>query len=295
MGIMKDFNDFPLEIKLSFHRVIEELELRMENSKSSISTAYLESLLKYLANFPDLYEGLSDFDKLDDYKEPITVLLESLFPAALTKNEIKAASVPFHNLLFNPTARLAKILEDAGDAYELSIKNINENQFYIIGCIVILKAYYGYNIDPSKPIFYEIPAKNGLVRHYRASMNADFVSFEPTEKAVDITEKEMEELLNNVDDVSLWRKYFPPKSWVLKGVSILNFTDVTLATVDNQQIEVHKVILSSYSQFFRNILLRNPHPNPLLYLKDIRFKELEMIIKFIYLGQGILTKTLFCT
>ncbi|MAZ29272.1 MAG: GAF domain-containing protein [Cytophagaceae bacterium] len=225
---MKDFNDFPLEIKLSFHRVIEELELRMENSKSSISTAYLESLLKYLANFPDLYEGLSDFDKLDDYKEPITVLLESLFPAALTKNEIKAASVPFHNLLFNPTARLAKILEDAGDAYELSIKNINENQFYIIGCIVILKAYYGYNIDPSKPIFYEIPAKNGLVRHYRASMNADFVSFEPTEKAVDITEKEMEELLNNVDDVSLWRKYFPPKSWVLKGVSILNFTDVTL-------------------------------------------------------------------
>ena len=64
-----------------------------------------------------------------------------------------------------------------------------------------------------------------------------------------------------------------------------NFTDVTLATVDGHQINVHKVILSSCSQFFRNILLRNPHPNPLLYLKDIRFKELEMIIKFIYQGQ----------
>ena len=64
-----------------------------------------------------------------------------------------------------------------------------------------------------------------------------------------------------------------------------DFTDVTLATVDNHQINAHKVILSSCSQFFRNILLRNPHQNPLLYLKDIRLKELEMVLKFIYLGQ----------
>ena len=64
-----------------------------------------------------------------------------------------------------------------------------------------------------------------------------------------------------------------------------DFADVTLATVDHQQIKAHKVILSSCSQFFRNILLKNPHPNPLLYLKDIKHKELELVMKFIYLGQ----------
>ena len=64
-----------------------------------------------------------------------------------------------------------------------------------------------------------------------------------------------------------------------------DFTDVTLATVDNQQIRAHKVILSFGSQLFRNILLKNPHQNPLLYLKDIRHKEMEMVMKFIYLGQ----------
>ena len=41
-----------------------------------------------------------------------------------------------------------------------------------------------------------------------------------------------------------------------------DFTDVTLATEDDQQIKAHKVILSSSSDFFRNLLLRNPHPNP---------------------------------
>ena len=64
-----------------------------------------------------------------------------------------------------------------------------------------------------------------------------------------------------------------------------DFSDVTLATVDNQQIRAHKVILSSNSSFFRNILLNNPHPNPLIYLKGIRHKELEMVMQFIYLGQ----------
>ena len=64
-----------------------------------------------------------------------------------------------------------------------------------------------------------------------------------------------------------------------------DFTDVTLATADYQQIRAHKVILSSSSEFFRNIFLKNPHKNPLIYLKGIRYKELVMVIKFIYLGQ----------
>ena len=51
-----------------------------------------------------------------------------------------------------------------------------------------------------------------------------------------------------------------------------DFADVTLATVDDHQIRAHKIILSSCSNFFRNILLNNPHHNPLIYLKDIRYK-----------------------
>ena len=63
------------------------------------------------------------------------------------------------------------------------------------------------------------------------------------------------------------------------------FADVTLATVDDQQIRAHKVILSSCSEFFRNIFLKNPHQNPLLYIKGITYKELALVMKFIYLGQ----------
>ena len=63
-----------------------------------------------------------------------------------------------------------------------------------------------------------------------------------------------------------------------------NFSDVTLATVDDLQIRAHQVILSSSSLLFQNIFLKNPHQNPLIYLQDVKHRHLEMIIKFIYLG-----------
>jgi len=64
-----------------------------------------------------------------------------------------------------------------------------------------------------------------------------------------------------------------------------DFSDVTLATVDDQQIKAHKVVLSSCSSFFKNLILKNDHPNPLIYLKHIKYNELERIMEYMYLGQ----------
>ena len=63
------------------------------------------------------------------------------------------------------------------------------------------------------------------------------------------------------------------------------FTDVTLVTEDDQQIDSHKIILSTCSQFFRNIFERNPHQKPLLYLKDVPYSDLRKVLDYIYLGE----------
>jgi len=44
----------------------------------------------------------------------------------------------------------------------------------------------------------------------------------------------------------------------------LEFTDVTLACEDGQQVEAHKVILASYSLFFLN--LEEKHSHPMIYM-----------------------------
>jgi len=63
-----------------------------------------------------------------------------------------------------------------------------------------------------------------------------------------------------------------------------DFFDVTIACDDNQ-IQAHKVILSACSTFFRNLLRRNPHQHPLLYLKGVKYKELLGILDFMYNGE----------
>jgi len=63
-----------------------------------------------------------------------------------------------------------------------------------------------------------------------------------------------------------------------------DFLDVTIAC-DDDQIDAHKVILSSASPFFHNILKRNPHSHPLLYLRGTKKKDFESLLEFIYSGQ----------
>ena len=64
------------------------------------------------------------------------------------------------------------------------------------------------------------------------------------------------------------------------------FTDVTLACEDGQQIEAHKVILASSSPFFRNLLKRNKHSHPLIYMKGIKHELLLAVVDFLYLGEA---------
>ena len=66
-----------------------------------------------------------------------------------------------------------------------------------------------------------------------------------------------------------------------------DFTDVTLACEDNARLEMeaHKVILSSCSEFFSKILKQNPNLHPLIYLQDVSIRDLELLKSFMYMGR----------
>jgi len=63
-----------------------------------------------------------------------------------------------------------------------------------------------------------------------------------------------------------------------------DFFDVTLACED-EQIHAHKLILAACSPFFRNILRRNAHQHPLLYLKGVKYSDIQAILGFMYHGE----------
>ena len=63
------------------------------------------------------------------------------------------------------------------------------------------------------------------------------------------------------------------------------FSDVSLVSEDGKQIKAHKVILSVSSPEFKNILLLNSHPHPVIFLSGVLFEDLNSLVEFMYLGQ----------
>ena len=64
------------------------------------------------------------------------------------------------------------------------------------------------------------------------------------------------------------------------------FTDVTLACEDGEQVEAHKVILAASSQFFQKLLQKNSHPHPLIFMRGVKAQELGEIVNFLYHGEA---------
>ena len=100
---MKDINEgfeSPLEIKVSFNKLLLQYsELLKHSDKHIVSKS--QRILEVAENYPELRDGFSDVSVLKLREKEISVILQDAFSAILTKNEIKTASVPFHNLIFN--------------------------------------------------------------------------------------------------------------------------------------------------------------------------------------------------
>ena len=65
-----------------------------------------------------------------------------------------------------------------------------------------------------------------------------------------------------------------------------DLVDVTLACEDGTQIETHKVILASSSPFFMEVLKKNKHPHPLIYMRGLKAEALLAMVDFLYYGEA---------
>jgi len=225
--ILPQFFDNPFIIRLSFHKIIERYEAIAAGGES-LAAQNARSILKEVSAHPELRDGITDISQILDNAALISRLVAELFPAALTKNEIKAISTPFQGLIFNYTERFRNILHDAGPGFDINIRDFDSNQFYVFTCGIILNNFYGTRLDFNKPLFYDIPAANGTMKYYRILYNIDFMEIFPIGKTPELTPGEIRQLLDSYNDIALWKEKFPPGSWLMKGFTIMTLVDVTI-------------------------------------------------------------------
>ena len=86
-----------------------------------------------------------------------------------------------------------------------------------------------------------------------------------------------------------WNTYDDQLKEMMKNImESSDFKDVTLISDDKKKFKAHKVILSSCSPLFKNILGDMHAKDSVIYLRGIYSVELESLLQFMYLGQATL-------
>ena len=62
--------------------------------------------------------------------------------------------------------------------------------------------------------------------------------------------------------------------------------DVTLACAGGHCIRAHQLILSIYSDYFRQLLTKCSSPDPTILLPDVELHDLEILLEFMYTGKA---------
>ena len=263
--------ELPIQLQISFRKIYDFIsKYASDKYKEHPFHTGVKKIMNEVEKYPFLIDGFSDFSLLEKNKEVVDLLLEPIFPEILELNEIKAAMVPFSFQSFRVTERFENILKNAGEGFELNIRNFDPDHMYRQICAFILQIYYGKAIDLSRPFYFDIPnVKTGITHHYRVAFNADFSEFVATDKAPKITEKDYKELLDNYDNIQLWKEKFPPNSYIHKGFSILNLFDVT---VDQTIADISSELLSPSDDLSDRIELK---------MRDFfKIKDLRIAVSF---------------
>ncbi|RYY23496.1 MAG: GAF domain-containing protein [Chitinophagaceae bacterium] len=246
--IPDNLSDSPFQTEFSFGRLIERLRAEYTHGSLRGDEATRKDL-EQIDEVPALVTGITDFSQIEDHQALLSRLLQSYFPPALTDNEIKAVTFPYSGIIFNHTNRFKNIISSAGPGFNFNIRDFDDHQYYVLSCCLILNELFGLQLDFSKPLFYDIPMGKGVIKHYRILYNADFMDIIKTDAAPEITAEQVQTLLDNYDDLQLWKKLFPPRSYILRGFAIVTLYD---ATIENAVSIFKEHLITLYAPDFRS-------------------------------------------
>ncbi len=253
----------PFNVSLSFELLQKHYQDRFEVEENEIIKTHLKNILICFENNPSLVSGIKTSSELEGLKDPIGFLLGDLFPQALTLNEIKAATIPFQAQYFHHSKRFENIIEAAGEDFKFHLLDFSEDEMYVMTCNFILAAKYGVKPNYQKPFYYTIPDKAGDKKTYRLTMNADFISMKPTPWFKELTSEDIDVLLQNFENIALWKEKFPPNSWELNGFVLMTLSDVTIDTIVSDlksDMLNHSISSDNFEEFQENFrrFFKNP-------------------------------------
>ncbi len=220
--------ELPFKVRFNFSEVVDYWRELAKHGEEENACKAQSLLNRWEKEAPEILTGFEDIALIEQYEKEFRELLSPIFPALTTLNDIKAIALPFIPIIFNTTQRLTNILNNSEEESVFMMHQVNADTVYINACIFLLQFKYGVPINHKQAVYFDIPnKKTGILRHYRVFTNADFSNFIASKEFQPLSQEEIQELINNIHDVELWKKKIPPNSFTYEGFAIIKLFDVT--------------------------------------------------------------------
>ena len=212
----------PLKIVYSFKSLIDELE------NSEYNFGEFKVFLDYLKETkPELLNGVETFEEFEKLIKDVEPIIDKIIPKPLMKYNLKAITFPFSDKFIFATDRLKELMHNKHSKLKFSYSELDYDNIYKICCCFILSKYYNKNLYLTLSNQLEITNDEGYKTYLGTDINHDYFTIYPTDKKFELTEDQIEELLNKYEDTALWMKYIPLQSWIAKGFNLVSFFDNT--------------------------------------------------------------------
>jgi len=245
---------FPFKSRLSFAKLIAHWRTYLESDDIAKRTL-AETLFEELEEVPQFYEPIEDHKILKLFPDIVNIMLSGLLPVSRRESQLGMVSEPFNFDGFFRTPSFEVLHQKKEAGLVLSKEPEFLESFMIIRpSVEILNQFYGQSIELDPPTIFTVQsADNELERHYKSELDLSFMEVKAIKPLKKLSPAQINELLHNIRDLSLWQKYIPPDHFEFHGIVALNLVDVT----DEEALSRLKYILLEKDAVVNKKMLKN--------------------------------------
>lgn len=186
---------------------------------------------KRIRTTPDLQGDIARPDVAARHVDILGPLMTVAFPSSTWETEIGGAFTPFTHQAFYMTPTYRKLLFDGQERIAGRFKGEDESldfQRLMRAYALILKRIYGIEQGLDTPLIRIVtdPA-TGLERHFQITPDFQFVQVGTVGKPRELTDREREEVVENIADPKVLTSLLPPANFLFRGFTVVRAVDVT--------------------------------------------------------------------
>ena len=95
--------------------------------------------------------------------------------------------------------------------------------------VTLFKQFYGIELPLDHNILLSIKdPSTGLDKHYKVEINHKFTQIKVLSEPKELTDEQLQNLVQNAHDLNLWMEYLPPQNFEFQGATMFKLLDVTV-------------------------------------------------------------------